>query len=299
MNTLRILLLGSEGQLGWELQRSLAPLGKLVSGDKGEVDMADMDALRRFVAKAEPDIIVNAAAYTAVDKAEADEDTARRVNADAPALLAEEAKARGALLVHFSTDYVFDGSKDGAYLETDPTNPLSAYGRTKFQGDEAVMASGCQHLIFRTSWVFAARGSNFAKTILRLAAERESLSVINDQFGAPTSAELLADVTSLAIREVRGGRAEGGLYNLTAKGATNWHGYAAYLVGQSCARGVPLKTGPDAVKAISTEAYPLPARRPANSRLCCDKLETAFGIRLPPWQFHVQRMLKEIHGSTY
>jgi dTDP-4-dehydrorhamnose reductase len=290
-------LLGSLGQVGWELQRSLAPFGSITAGDRQECDLADADALRRFVADARPDIIVNAGAYTAVDKAEQDTEAARRVNADAAALLAEEAKQRGALLVHYSTDYVYDGTKEGAYLETDATNPLSVYGRTKLQGDEAIQASGCQHLIFRTSWVFAARGGNFAKTMLRLAGDRESLNVIADQFGAPTSAELLADVTALAIRDVRAGRVPGGLYHLTAVGETSWHGYASFVIAEARRLGLALKAGPDSIHPIPTEAYPLPARRPANSRLALAKVQEAFGLALPPWQYHVRRMIEELYGE--
>lgn len=297
MSTPRILLLGSEGQVGWELQRALAPLGVLVAGDRRECDLADADALRRFVAQADPQIIVNAGAYTAVDKAEQDEDTARRVNADALALLGAEAKSRSALLVHYSTDYVFDGSKAGAYLESDGTNPLSVYGRTKLLGEQAIVASGCRHLIFRTSWVFAARGGNFAKTMLRLAAERTSLNVIADQHGAPTAAELLADVTAHAIREVQAQRVEGGLYHLAAGGETTWFGYARYVIEQALSLGLSLKAGPDAVQPIPTSAYPLPAQRPANSRLCTDKLQAAFGLYLPPWQYHVRRMLEELYSK--
>lgn len=297
MKTPRILILGSQGQVGWELQRSLAPLASITAGDRRECDLGDADALRRFVADAAPDIIVNAGAYTAVDKAEQDKEAARRVNADAAALLAEEARRRGALLVHYSTDYVYDGTKDGIYLETDATHPLSVYGSTKLQGDEAIQMSGCQHLIFRTSWVFAARGGNFAKTMLRLAADRESLNVIADQFGAPTSAELLADVTALAIRDVRTDRAPGGLYHLTATGETSWHGYASFVIAEARRLGLPLKVAPDAIHPIPTEAYPLPARRPANSRLSTEKLQNAFGLSLPPWQYHVSRMLIELLGS--
>lgn len=294
----RILVLGSKGQVGWELQRSLSPLGTLVVGDRGECDLGDADALRRFVDGANPDIIVNAGAYTAVDKAEQDMEAARRVNAEAPAILAEEAKRRNALLVHYSTDYVYDGAKDGAYLETDATHPLSVYGSTKLQGDEAILKSGCQHLIFRTSWVFAARGGNFAKTMLRLAGERESLNVIADQFGAPTSAELLADVTALAIRDVRAGRVPGGLYHLTAAGETSWHGYARFVIQEAERLGLPLKAGPEAINPIATEAYPLPAKRPANSRLSPAKVQDAFGLILPPWQYHVRRMIEELYGRA-
>lgn len=293
-----ILLLGSQGQVGWELQRALAPLGHLVSADRAECDLAAPDALARLVAEAAPRIIVNAAAHTAVDKAESEPELAARLNAGVAAQLADEARARDALLIHYSTDYVFDGSKAGAYREEDKTNPLSVYGLTKRQGEEAILASGCRHAIFRTSWVFAARGGNFAKTMLRLAAERETLSVIDDQIGAPTSAELLADVTSLAIRELQAERAPDGLYHLVAAGETSWHGYASFVIEEAARLGLSLKCTPDKVRPIPTSAYPLPARRPANSRLATDKLVQNFNVTLPDWQYHVRRMLDEIYGTN-
>lgn len=293
-----ILLLGSNGQVGWELQRALAPLGTLTACDQQQCDLTDLDALSRLVTQVKPQIIVNAAAYTAVDKAESDSDTARRLNAEAVALLADHASQQGTLLVHYSTDYVFDGEKQGAYLETDETRPLSVYGKTKLAGDLAIEASTCQHLIFRTSWVFAARGSNFAKTMLRLAGQKDNLSVIADQFGAPTSAELLADVTALAIREVRAEQVAGGLYHLVAAGETSWHGYAQFVLAEAERLGLALRCPPHAVQAIPTHAYPLPAKRPANSRLATDRLTSSFGLTLPHWQYHVRRMLEELYGNA-
>lgn len=296
MTTSRILLLGSDGQVGWELQRALAPLGEVVSVDRKECDLADGHAVRDLLARTSPELVVNAAAYTAVDKAEQDAETARLLNAELPAILAQDAAARSALLVHYSTDYVFDGRKATPYVESDQPNPLSVYGETKWQGEQAILALPCRHLIFRTSWVFAARGGNFAKTMLRLAAERDSLNVIADQIGAPTSAELLADATAHAIRALQNGAA-GGLYHLVAGGETSWHGYARFVIEQAQARGLCLKAGPDAIQPIPTSAYPLPAQRPSNSRLNTEKFQTEFKLHLPPWQFHVQRMLDELYGT--
>lgn len=293
--TTRILLLGSEGNVGWELQRALAPLGELIACSRTQCDLLDAELLHKTIESARPDVIVNAAAYTAVDKAEQDSSAAEAINASAVRLIAAAAHARNALFVHFSTDYVFDGRKDGWYVETDATNPQSEYGRGKRRGEQAIVDSGCRHLIFRTSWVFATRGANFAKTMLRLAQERDSLRVIADQWGAPTSAELIADVTTHAIREVLAGRADGGLYHLVAAGETSWHGYAEFVVEQARLLGAALQAS--TIEAISTDQYPLPAPRPANSRLSTEKLRTAFGVHLPEWQYHVRRMLIELLGT--
>jgi dTDP-4-dehydrorhamnose reductase len=292
--TIRILLLGSEGNVGWELQRALAPLGELTARSRMQCDLLDAEALRRTIESTRPDVIVNAAAYTAVDKAEQDAATAEAINATAVGLIAAAARANGALFVHFSTDYVFDGSKSGWYVETDATGPRSEYGRGKQRGEQAIVASGCRHLIFRTSWVFATRGANFAKTMLRLAGERETLRVIADQWGAPTGAELIADVTAHAIREVVAGRAAGGLYHLAAAGETSWHEYASFVVEEARRLGAELRVR--TIEAITTDEYPLPAPRPANSRLGTEKLQAAFGLRLPEWQYHVRRMLTELLG---
>jgi dTDP-4-dehydrorhamnose reductase len=287
--------LGSEGNVGWELQRALAPLGELSACGRTQCDLLDAEALRATIESARPDVIVNAAAYTAVDKAEQDSAAAEAINAHAVQLIAAAAKARGALFVHFSTDYVFDGCKSGWYVEADATNPQSEYGRGKRRGEQAIIDSGCRHLIFRTSWVFATRGANFAKTMLRLAQERETLRVIADQWGAPTSAELIADVTAHAIRELLAGRAPGGLYHLVAAGETSWHGYAEFVVDQARQLGATLQA--HTIEAISTDQYPLPAPRPGNSRLSTEKLQTAFGLHLPEWQYHVRRMLIELLGT--
>ena len=298
---LKILLLGCNGQVGWELQRSLAVLGHVVAlgsrpvaGDAGlSGDLTDLDGLARTVRQLKPDIIVNAAAYTAVDRAESEPERAHVVNALAPGLLATEAQHLGAWLVHYSTDYVFDGSGSAPWKEDDRCAPLSVYGRTKREGELAVTACA-KHLIFRTSWVYGARGGNFAKTMLRLAAERESLTVIDDQIGAPTSAELLADVTAHALRSALAQPELAGTYHCAADGQTSWRGYAQFVIDKARAMGAALKAGPDQVHATSTAQYPTPAQRPLNSRLDTGKLQSAFSLHLPLWQIGVQRMLQEI-----
>ncbi|HRW72618.1 dTDP-4-dehydrorhamnose reductase [Ottowia sp.] len=295
---MKILLLGKNGQVGWELQRSLAPLGELVALDRqgapGLVgDVSDLDGLAATVRALRPQLIVNAAAHTAVDKAESEPDLARRLNAEAPAVLAREAAACGALLVHYSTDYVFDGSGERPWREDDATGPLGVYGRTKLEGEQAIAASGCRHLILRTSWVYAARGGNFAKTMLRLARERERLTVIDDQWGAPTGAELIADVTAQAVAQLRQVPGKGGLYHLAAAGATTWFEYAKYVLAQAQRAQPAIEMKVTEVAPIATRDYPTPARRPHNSRLDCTRLQAAFDLRLPPWQDGVRRMLAE------
>jgi dTDP-4-dehydrorhamnose reductase len=295
---MRILLLGKNGQVGWELQRSLAPLGQVLALDAKSHDycgdLNDLQGLAATVQRFAAEVIVNAAAYTAVDKAESEPDQALRINAEAPAVLATEARKLNALLVHYSTDYVFDGKGDAPWQESDPVGPLSVYGATKLQGEQAIQDAGCAHLILRTSWVYAARGNNFAKTMLRLAAERDSLNVIDDQFGAPTGADLLADVTAHAIRAVRLNPQLHGIYHLAAAGETTWHRYVRFVLEQAQAAGVVLKVPSAAVGAITTAAYPTPAKRPGNSRLNTQKLQNAFSLCLPDWQDGVARMLKEI-----
>jgi dTDP-4-dehydrorhamnose reductase len=241
-----------------------------------------------------PDVIVNAAAHTAVDRAESEPDLARSINATAPALLAGEAQRLGAWLIHYSTDYVFDGSGSAPWVEASPTGPVNVYGATKLEGDLAIAASGCRHLILRTSWVYAARGGNFAKTMLKLAKERESLNVIADQFGAPTGAELLADVTAHALRLALAQPELSGTYHAVAAGATTWHGYARHVIEFARAAGQPIRVAPQAIHAVPTSAFPTPASRPGNSRLDTRKLQNAFGLTLPPWQSGVDRMLSEI-----
>lgn len=292
---MKILLLGKNGQLGWELQRSLAVVGDVVALDRHEgADLANREALLATVQAVAPQLIVNAAAYTAVDKAESDAEMARSINARAPALLAIEARRTGALLVHYSTDYVFDGSGSQPRDEDAAIAPLSIYGSTKAEGEDAIRASGCQHLILRTSWVYAARGGNFAKTMLRLAREREQLKVIADQIGAPTGADLLADLSVHMLRAARVNPALSGTYHAVAGGETSWHAYARFVVGHARARGVDIKVAADQILAIPTSDYPTPAARPLNSRLDTRKLQQRFGLTLPPWQRGVERMLEEI-----
>ncbi len=295
---MKILLLGKNGQVGWELQRSLASLGELIALDSRSTaycgDLTNLDRLAATVAAIQPDVIVNAAAHTAVDKAESEPELAHTVNALAPGVLAEAAQRCGAWLVQYSTDYVFDGSGDQPWRETDATGPLSVYGRTKLEGEQRIAVACEKHLIFRTSWVYAARGGNFAKTMLRLAKERDRLTVINDQFGAPTGAELLADVTAHAIRSAVTQPQLAGLYHLAAAGVTSWHGYAQFVIAQAAQAGVALKTTPDSIDPVPTSAFPTPATRPHNSRLATHKLQMAFGLTLPAWEQGVARMLTEI-----
>ncbi|MCY1342237.1 dTDP-4-dehydrorhamnose reductase [compost metagenome] len=294
----RILLLGANGQVGWELRRSLAPLGELIACDRQRCDLSDLQQLAERVRTEKPDIIVNAAAHTAVDKAESDAANARRVNAEAVAVLAAAAHDLDALLVHYSTDYVFDGSGSAPFEEESATGPLNVYGQTKLEGEQAIRNSRCRHLIFRTGWVYAARGSNFARTMLRLAKEREELKVVADQIGAPTSAELIADVTALILHRLQhdadlAAHAQG-TYHLVASGETSWHGYAQFIVREAIRLGIALRTRPEHILPIGTAEYPLPARRPANSRLCNRKLQRTFGLTLPHWEYHVLRMLEEL-----
>jgi dTDP-4-dehydrorhamnose reductase len=295
---MKILLLGKDGQVGWELQRSLAPLGELVACGRDEADLEQLEALRQLVRRTQPDVIVNAAAYTAVDKAESDTARAQRINAEAVGLLADEASRLNTWLVHYSTDYVFNGEKSSPYEEQDATDPLSIYGKTKLEGEQRIRQSHAKHLIFRTSWVYAARGGNFAKTMLRLAKEKDELKVVADQHGTPTSAELIADVTALALyrvtQEKNGALALAGTYHLASGGHTTWHGYAQYVLELAQVKGAAFKTGAAAVQAIPTSAYPTPAARPRNSRLNTAKLTGIFNIYLPDWRLHVQRLMDGI-----
>ncbi len=295
---MKILLLGKDGQVGWELQRSLAPLGELIAlGHDSKNycgDLADTAELARTVRTVAPDVIVNAAAHTAVDKAENEAELARTINALAPGVLAEEALRAKAWLVHYSTDYVFDGSGDKPWQESDATAPLSVYGTTKLEGEQLIQQSGCRHLILRTSWVYGARGGNFAKTMLRLAQERDSLNIIDDQFGAPTGADLIADVTAHAIRAARQRPELSGLYHLVAGGQTSWHGYANFVINFASRNGIDIKVAPDAIKAVPSSAFPTPAKRPHNSRMDTTKLRNTFDMHLPTWETGVARMLSEV-----
>lgn len=279
-----ILLTGANGQVGWELRRTLSSLGQVVAVDSRAMDLADPDAIRRVLAEAMPRVIINPAAYTAVDKAESEPDLARRVNAEAPGILAEVAKQTGALLVHYSTDYVFDGSGDTPWKEADPTGPLNVYGATKLAGEQAIAASGCRHLIFRTSWVYGTRGANFLLTMQRLMRERPELKIVDDQMGAPTWCRSLAEATAQALAQVlsptRGADKPEpwGTYHMTNGGVTSWHGFAQAILDLEGLEAPPR------LVPIPSSVYPTPARRPLNSRQDNGKLERVFGIRLPDWR---------------
>ena len=286
-----ILLIGKIGQVGWELRRTLAPLARVTCVDFPEIDLTSGDSIRQWVRDTRPNIVINAAAYTAVDKAESEPDKAMSINGVAPGILAEEAKKLGALMVHYSTDYVFDGSKTTPYVETDSPNPLGAYGRTKLAGDEAVRAAGGAHLIFRLCWVYGARGQNFMLTMMRLARERETLRVVGDQLGCPTWSRMIAEATAQAVKQAVAARDIGvltGTYHLASSGTTSWHGFADAIIklmpadGKKCVR----------VEAITTAEYPTPTKRPAYSVLSCDKLQRAFGLRLPPWDDSLKQVLE-------
>ena len=290
---MKILLLGASGQLGWELQRALAPLGEVLTPGRADgADLAEPGRLEALARSIAADAIVNAAAYTAVDKAESEPALVRRINAESVGRLAGVARETGALLLHYSTDYVFDGSGDAPRDESAPTGPLSVYGQTKLEGEQAIQASDCRHLILRTSWVYAARGGNFAKTMLRLAAEREQLRVVDDQVGAPTGAELIADCSAHALRQCLANASAGGLYHLAARGSTSWADYARFVIDQARRRGQVLRCRE--VVGIPSQDYPTPARRPLNSRLDCRRFEADFRLRLPEWQPGVIRMLAEV-----
>lgn len=292
---MKILLLGKSGQVGWELQRSLAPLGEVIALDRQSVehcgDLCNLEGLRATIRVVKPDVIVNAAAYTAVDKAESEHGPAMLINAYAVGVVAEEAAACGAWFVHYSTDYVFDGSGIAPWAEDSPVSPVNFYGTSKLEGERAILESGCNYLIFRTSWVYGARGNNFAKTMLRLAKEREILNVIADQVGAPTGAELLADVVAHAIVKAKADSSVSGIYNLAAAGETSWHGYAEFVIDFARSQGEALAV--TSVLAIPSTAYPTPAARPLNSRMDTKKVSDVFALQLPGWKSGVSRMLQE------
>ncbi len=291
-----ILLTGINGQVGFELARSLQGLGRVVALDRNGLDLGDLDQVRRVVRELNPSLIVNPAAYTAVDKAESDVDACMRLNAQAPGVLAEEAKKLGAALVHYSTDYVFDGMKDGAYVEDDQVNPQNVYGKSKLAGEQAIEASGCNHLIFRTSWVYGTRGKNFLLTMLRLGADRDELNVVADQVGAPTWATTIAALSSNVLSQAVVGGADwwtgkSGVYHLTASGATSWHGFASAIFAHSTLDKKPL------VKPISAASYPTPAARPANSRMSNEKLLTTFGVKAPDWEEALKLCLETVASA--
>jgi dTDP-4-dehydrorhamnose reductase len=294
---MKILITGKNGQLGFELQRALAPLGEVVAVGHVDCDLADPEAIRALVRRVMPDVIVNSGAYTAVDKAEVDQQMAFAVNAQAPSVFGEEAARLGAFVIHYSTDYVFDGTKEGSYSESDLPDPQNVYGSTKLAGERALIEANPCHLILRTSWVVGAHGGNFAKTMLRLAAERERLTVIADQFGAPTSAALLADLTAQLVRQYKREGADEfpyGTYHVAGTGETSWYDYARFVIGEAQAAGKILKAGPDAVEPLTTADYPTPAKRPANSRLDTSHFQNTFGLRLPPWQQSIRHVLQQI-----
>ena len=296
---MNILLLGANGQIGWELQRSLVLLGQVKACDRHAADLENLDGLRKLVRDYCPNVIVNAAAYTAVDRAESEPAKAHLINAKAVKLLAVEAKKLDAWLVHYSTDYIFDGTKKCAYTETDKPNPQSVYGKTKLQGEQAIEVSGCMYLIFRTSWVYATRGKNFVTTIIRLAKEHNEVKVVSDQIGAPTSAELIADLTALCLYQITCKKNSvpdaTGIYHLTPEGKTSWHEFAQFVITESLRLGATFLAGPDNVVPIRTSEYPLPAKRPSNSLLDAQKLRNTFNVYMPPWQTHVKRLITEIH----
>ena len=296
---MKTLLLGKNGQVGWELQRALAPLGELLALDRSQADLSEPESLRAVITDFKPNWIVNAAAYTAVDKAEDEKDLAYTVNADSVGVLAEEALKLNAWLIHYSTDYVYDGDKQGEYVEADDVNPLSVYGKSKLAGENRIREVGCKYLIFRTSWVFAAKGNNFAKSMMNLAKDRNELKIVADQFGAPTSAELIADVTSFCIQRLIGMNEQlsndrVGTYHLVSDGKATWHSYAQYVISKATSLGERYSVSTQSILPITTDEYPLPAVRPKNSKLSTDKLKESFGISLPHWSMYVDRMLEEI-----
>jgi dTDP-4-dehydrorhamnose reductase len=295
----RILITGINGQLGFELRRSLAMLGECICLDRQQLDLSRPDDIAAVLDQTQPDIIVNPAAYTAVDKAESEAQLAHAVNTIAPAAMANWAAAKNALLLHYSTDYVFDGDKADAYLEEDTSNPQSVYGQSKWQGEQAIRASGANHIILRTSWVVGVHGGNFLKTIMRLARERDSLNVVADQIGAPTPAALIADVTAHIIKQwqVEPPKMPLGTYHLASSGSTSWHGYTEYLLALAERYSIALQLKPENLHAIPSSAYPTPAKRPGNSRLNCSKIEHAFGLTMPAWQSGVEHVFQQIFNS--
>lgn len=295
---MRILLLGQNGQVGWALQRSLALLGDVIALDRHSTawcgDLANLQGLAATVQGVRPHVIVNAAAYTQVDQAESDPILAHTINALAPAVLAEQAQTLGAWLVHYSSDYVFNGTGQQPWQEDDAPAPLNVYGQTKLASEQLIQTACQKHLILRTGWVYSARGKNFAKTMLRLAQERPHLQVVNDQWGTPTSADLLADVTAHALPHLLKNPQHRGLYHVAAKGYTTWHGYAQYLLEPTKKNGHATKNTAIEVKPVSSQTFATAAQRPLNARLCTDKLQTTFGLQLPTWQHGVDRMLGEL-----
>ena len=298
---MKILLLGANGQVGWELRRSLAPLGEIRAYDRHTGNLQKLDDLSRLIRDFSPEAIVNAAAYTSVDKAESELDEAILINSKAVEFLAKEAKLLNAWFIHYSTDYVFDGLKSGAYIETDTPNPQSVYGQTKYDGEESIKETKVKHLIFRTAWVYSKRGTNFIKTMIQLANKQDELKVVNDQIGAPTGAELIADVTALCLYQIaqykNSAHNLSGTYHLTPTGETSWHGFAQFIIAEALGLGVKFRASFENVQAISTSEYPLPAKRPSNSLLDTKKICNTFNVYMPPWQTHVERLFKELYSQ--
>ena len=298
---MKILLLGANGQVGWELRRSLAPLGEIRAYDRHTGNLQKLDDLSRLIRDFSPEAIVNAAAYTSVDKAESELDEAFLINSKAVEFLAKEAKLLNAWFIHYSTDYVFDGLKSGAYIETDTPNPQSVYGQTKYDGEESIKESKVKHLIFRTAWVYSKRGNNFIKTMIQLAKKQDELKVVNDQIGAPTGAELIADVTALCLYQIaqykNSAHNLSGTYHLTPTGETSWHGFAQFIIAEALGLGVKFRASFENVQAIITSEYPLPAKRPSNSLLDTKKICNTFNVYMPPWQTHVERLFKELYSQ--
>ena len=298
---MKILLLGANGQVGWELRRSLAPLGEIRAYDRHTGNLQKLDDLSRLIRDFSPEAIVNAAAYTSVDKAESELDEAFLINSKAVEFLAKEAKLLNAWFIHYSTDYVFDGLKSGAYIETDTPNPQSVYGQTKYDGEESIKETKVKHLIFRTAWVYSKRGTNFIKTMIQLANKQDELKVVNDQIGAPTGAELIADVTALCLYQIaqykNSAHNLSGTYHLTPTGETSWHGFAQFIIAEALGLGVKFRASFENVQAISTSEYPLPAKRPSNSLLDTKKICNTFNVYMPPWQTHVERLFKELYSQ--
>lgn len=296
---MKILLIGKNGQVGWELQRALSTLGEVIAVDYFDKelcgDLTNLEGIAQTVRTVKPDVVVNAAAHTAVDKAESERELSELLNEKGVAVLAAESAKLGALMVHYSTDYVFDGQGSHYRPEDEATGPLNVYGETKRAGELALERHNPRHLIFRTSWVYATRGANFAKTMLRLAADKTSLSIIDDQYGAPTGAELLADCTAIAIRQESVNRAVAGTYHLVASGETSWCGYASFVFDVARKHGAELAI--EEVQGIPTTAYPTPAARPLNSRLANDKFQRTFGVTLPDWRLGVERVVTEVLGK--
>lgn len=296
---MKILLFGSTGQVGYELQKSLQPLGKLIVADRNIVNLENASDIINCISNHNPNIIVNAAAYTAVDKAESEPKKAYDINVSAVSVIAESAKKCDALLVHYSTDYIFDGKKKEAYNEVDIPNPLSAYGETKFLGEQAIQLSNCKHLIFRTSWVYSSRRNNFVKTILDLAKKQRVLRVVNDQIGSPTSAKMIADVTFMCLHNIFNNKLLikniNGTYNLSANNEISWHGFAKYIVTLGHELGISLLTKEEDIMPINTSEIKLIAKRPFNSKLNNDKIQKTFKVYLPTWQILIKRFMKEIY----